>query len=445
MSQSDKPDSARRRFLNATAALGSGTLGSALLPSQSAQAGETVAKSAVGGKRHTVPFHGRWQAGILEPKLQQGYSYFAALDVKTDKRKDLIRLFKDWSLAAQRLTNGLFAVGQPDSLHKPDVNTEEVLGLNPARLTLTFGFGAEFFHQNGKDRFALEKQRPDALVDTPKFPNDQIKPGWFGGALSIHAQSDDPQVAFNAVREMVSLSGGLVDFRWMMTGYLPGYLTHDLDREHGGITRDLLGFDDGIVNPRTPELQKKWIWVGEEGPEWMRDGSYQFFQRMQIDLRHWDQMPVDFQEKSIGRHKYSGAPLGKRSKYNSDGHLTPMDFKAKKSNGELVVPHNAHARLGSPDENNGVHIFRRSYNYSHGVSHEAERWPPWHQGMFYDGGLDFLSYQRDPRNSCIPMYARMDLIDAMISQFVMLHARGLFACPGGVEKGEYLAQRLLES
>lgn len=443
MSRPDKPDAGRRRLLQATAALGGGAMGGALLGTGPARAADS--QCPPGDDALSVPFRGVRQAGIVTPGLQQGYSYFAALDVKTTKRSDLVALFKAWTRAAERLTQGRFAVAQPGSTDAPDLNTEEVLGLGPARLTLTFGIGPELFDQNGKDRFGLAAERPDALVDTPKFPNDQIRKGWFGGDLSVHAQADDPQVAFNAVRELVAMSDGQVDFRWLMHGFLPSYLTKGLDRAHGGITRDLLGFEDGIVNPRTSDVQDKWLWAGSEGPDWMRGGSYQFFQRMQIDLRHWDKMPVGFQEQAIGRHKASGAPLGTAAKYTPEGHLTPMNLEARGEDGEPLVAFNAHARLGAPEENKGAQIFRRSYNYSHGVSFEAERWPPWHQGMFYDAGLDFVSYQRDPRNSCIPMYARMDRIDAMISQFVMLHARGLFACPGGVGQGEYVAQRLLEA
>jgi deferrochelatase/peroxidase EfeB len=446
MSKKPKIDESRRRFLLTSGTLG-GTAaigGLGLLKVAQAEA-EVRIKRAPPLDDKMVPFYGQWQGGIITPGLQQGFSYFAALDVNATTRQELVQLFQNWTHAAERLTRGQFAVAQPGSLNSPDINTEELLGLHPARLTLTFGFGPEFFQQDGKDRFGLASQRPAALVDTPKFPGDQIKKGWFGGALSVQAQSDDPQVAFNAIRELVALSKGLVDFRWMASGFLPGYLTAGEDRDHGGITRDLLGFNDGIVNPRTSELQKQWVWVGDEGPDWMRNGSYQMFQRMQMDLRHWDQMPVNFQEKAIGRHKYSSAPLGEKSQYQPDGHLTPMDFKAKNADGELVIPFNAHARLGSPDENQGVHILRRSYNYCHGVSYEAERWPPWHQGMFYDGGLDFISYQQDPRNSFIPMYARMDRMDAMISQFIMVHGRGLFACPGGIAKGQYIGQKLLES
>ena len=81
-----------------------------------------------------------------------------------------------------------------------------------------------------------------------------------------------------------------------------------------------MGFKDGTINPplagapTTPDAPRGFddvVWVGEEGPDWMRGGSYVVARRIRISLEHWDRTEVDFQEQVIGRHKYSGAPIGK--------------------------------------------------------------------------------------------------------------------------------------
>src|SRR5208282_3695887 len=84
--------------------------------------------------------------------------------------------------------------------------------------------------------------------------------------------------------------------------------------------RNLMGFKDGTNNPRgsatgptpdSPRTLDEVVWVDDEGPDWMRNGSYVAARRIRISLEHWDRTEADFQEQVIGRHKYSGAPIGK--------------------------------------------------------------------------------------------------------------------------------------
>ena len=74
-----------------------------------------------------------------------------------------------------------------------------------------------------------------------------------------------------------------------------------------------------------------------------------------------------------------------------------------------------------------------------GASFTAERWPPWRQGIEYDAGLLFIAYQRDPRTGFIRLFDTMSKIDAL-NQFTTHVGSGLFACPGGVRNGGFLAQ-----
>jgi deferrochelatase/peroxidase EfeB len=56
---------------------------------------------------HTYPFYGQHQAGILTPA--QDRLHFAAFDVITNSREELVQLLKDWTAAAARMTQGLAA------------------------------------------------------------------------------------------------------------------------------------------------------------------------------------------------------------------------------------------------------------------------------------------------------------------------------------------------
>ncbi len=281
-----------------------------------------------------------------------------------------------WTDAAARMTAGETArtLGQDLSTEAPD--GASALGLSPARLTLTFGFGAGLFMKDGADRYGLAAKRPEALVDLPKFNGDQLQPARTGGDISVQACADDPLVAFHALRELDRLSYGAAQIRWAQTGFLP-------NTPPGETPRNLIGFKDGIINPpfgdapATPDAPRGFddvVWVGAEGPDWMRGGSYLVARRIRISLEHWDRTEVDFQEQVIGRHKYSGAPIGK------SGEQDLLDLDRLDKDGNPLIADNAHARLGPAAVNDDAQILRRGYSYNNGVSFTAERWPPWHQG-----------------------------------------------------------------
>lgn len=452
----DKLRASRRGFLAASArlvaaagaGLATGAATGALAESKTPRGTDAQTK------KQTEPFWGIHQGGIATPA--QSHTYFAAFDLTTTKRDDVVQLLRAWTSAAARMTRGLTAQPLEDGL-KPVVahgggdaqpkspaayatpeasaaaaDSGEALGLPPARLTVTFGFGAELFIKDGKDRYGLAARRPDALVDMPRFVGDQLVEAHTGGDLSVQACADDPQVAFHAVRQLARLADNVAQIRWVQTGFTPSF---------GGkeTPRNLMGFRDGTINPPVtdPKAMEKFVWVGE-GPDWIRGGSYVVVRRIRIALEHWDRMKVAFQEQTVGRHKYSGAPLGKRNEFD------PLDLDATDQDGNPVIPENAHVRLAAAASNDGAQILRRGYSYNDGVNFTAERWPPWRQGMEYDAGLFFLAYQRDPRTGFIKIFDKMSKLD-MMNQFVTHVGGGLFACPCGTEEGEFIGQRLFET
>jgi hypothetical protein len=79
----------------------------------------------------TYPFYGQHQAGILTP--MQDRLHFAAFDVITESREELVQLLKDWTAAAARMTQGLAAKFGPTSgpYAAPPDDTGEAIGLPP--------------------------------------------------------------------------------------------------------------------------------------------------------------------------------------------------------------------------------------------------------------------------------------------------------------------------
>ena len=429
MSQSDedKLHLSRRRFLScgfmAAAAAGLNAQGAPMI-SATNQNDEASQKDAV------EPFYGEHQGGILTP-LQHN-TYFAAFDLITDDPEDIVKMLQSWTAAAARMSAGQTAepLGKDDSVPAPD--SADALGVSPARLTLTFGFGPGLFIKDGKDRYGLAARRPPALIDLPRFTGDQLVDAHTGGDLSVQACADDPQVAFHAIRQLARLAYDVAEIRWVQTGFVP----HNQGKQ---TPRNLMGFKDGTNNPpvNDPKMMNQFIWVGDEGPAWMRGGSYMVARRIRIALEHWDRMTLAFQEQTVGRHKYSGAPLGKKNEFDK------ADYDATDNEGNPIIPENSHIRLGAAVNNDGAQILRRPYSYNDGANVTAERWPPWRDEMEFDAGLFFICYQRDPRTGFVRIFERMSKFD-MMNQFVTHTGSGLFACPGGINDGEFIGQRLFD-
>jgi deferrochelatase/peroxidase EfeB len=368
-----------------------------------------VPEAVVPALKQTEAFWGVHQGGIVTPSQSQ--TYFAAL---TD--------------AAARMTAGATAAPPVADLDAPGSDSGDALGLAPARLTVTFGFGAGLFEKDGKDRYGLASSRPAALVDLPRFNGDQLMPARTGGDLSVQACADDPQVAFHAVRQLARLAYDVAEIRWAQSGFQARPAT-------GGTPRNLMGFKDGT---QTPAQIDRVVWVGDDGPDWMRGGSYVVVRRIRLALEHWDRTNVGFQEQTMGRHKVSGAPLGLKDEF------APLGLDRTDKDENPIIPENAHVRLANSASNGGAEILRRGYSYNDGVNFTAERWPPWRQGMEYDAGLFFVGYQRDPRTGFIRIFGNMAKFD-MLNQFATHTGGGLFACPGGMREGEFVGQRLFAS
>lgn len=350
-----------------------------------------------------VPFHGVHQAGIAT--AVQDRLHFAAFDVTTKDRAELIALLKEWTRAAERMTAGQ-AVGDGaygGLAEAPPDDTGEALGLKPSRLTLTIGFGPSLF---AKGRFGLEDRRPEALVDLPKFPGDNLDAARSGGDLCVQACADDPQVAVHAIRNLARIGMGRTAIRWSQLGFgKTSSTTPDAQTP-----RNMMGFKDGTRNisgTDTAALDKH-VWVGgKDDAGWMTGGSYLVARRIRMHIETWDRTGLQEQEDVFGRDKGEGAPVGK-AKERDEPFLKAM------------LP-TAHVRLAHPDSNDGATILRRGYSFTDGTDGLGR----------LDAGLFFLAYQRDVRKAFIPLQRRLAAHDAL-NEYIQHVGSAHFAVPPGV-------------
>ncbi|NTX22206.1 Dyp-type peroxidase domain-containing protein, partial [Burkholderia cepacia] len=94
------PRPARRGFLKAGGAAVAAGLAAASMPA--AKAADAPAAAPAPAHDGVEPFYGQHQSGIATP--QQRHAYFAALDLTTAQRADVIALLKTWTDAAARMT-----------------------------------------------------------------------------------------------------------------------------------------------------------------------------------------------------------------------------------------------------------------------------------------------------------------------------------------------------
>ncbi len=378
--------------------------------------GHGSAKNAAGD---SWPFYGTHQAGIATPA--QDRLAFAAFDVTTANVSDVERMLGAWAAAASRMASGLPVGTASTRPQSPPVDTGETLGLPPAGLTITVGFGPSIFD----DRFGLAHRRPAALADLPAFAGDALDPVRSGGDICVQACSNDQQVAFHAIRNLARIGRGTVVMKWSQLGF--GRTSSTSTSQ--ATARNLMGFKDGTNNIKSEDASAmgRFVWVGDETDQaWMRGGSYLVARRIRMQIESWDAEGLADQEDVFGRFKDTGAPLTGKAEFDT------VDLAAKK-NGKPVVPADAHIRLAGPDNHGGEKILRRGYSYTDGNDPTTGQ---------LEAGLFFIAFQKDPRKQFVPIQQALGQHDAL-NEYIKHVGSGLFAVPPGVSAvGDWFGRSL---
>jgi len=405
---------------------GAGVAGVALGAAGGWYAGDHAAHATTSGNPTTYPFRGAHQAGIVTPA--QDRLHFAAFDITTRSRGELVGLLKAWTRAAERMTQGLSAgpVGPTEGapLAPPD-DTGEAIGLSPGGLTLTFGFGPGMFRDaRGRDRFGLADRQPEALRDLPHFAADALDPERSRGDICVQACSEDPQVAVHAIRNLARIGFGTVAVRWSQLGFGRTSTTSTSQ----STPRNLFGFKDGTANVKAEQSAdlEKFVWVDPaDDQEWLGGGSYLVARRINMHIETWDRTSLREQETLVGRDRPEGAPL------SGGTELTKPDFGIQGNDGQPLIAMSSHLRLAHPSRNGGVRMLRRGYNFTDGNDDLGR----------LDAGLFFIAYVRDPDRQYVPMQNKLSRDDGLM-EYLQHTGSALFAVPPGVRRGGFLGDAL---
>ena len=400
-------------------AIGGGVAGLAVGAGAGLASGVALVRArAADDARSPYAYFGAHQAGITT--AVQDHLHFASFDMmpRTD-RDDLISLLQDWSYAASRMSQGLEvsatgAVGGP--AEAPPDDTGEALGLSSSGLTITFGFGPGLFENEDGDRYGIADLRPAGLERLPAFLGDDLDPQNSHGDLCIQACADDPQVAVHAIRNLSRIAFGRARLRWSQLGF--GKTSRTTAAQ--ATPRNLFGYKDGTANILADDRQAldEHVWVADaDEPSWLAGGSYLVARKIAMLIETWDRVRLSEQDAIIGRDKGEGAPLSGGTEF------TAPNF------GGAAIDANSHVRLAHPEQNGGVRILRRGYNYVDG-NNDLGR---------LDAGLFFLSYQRDPAQF-ITLQRRLST-DRM-NEYLRHVGSGIWAIPAGATPGSYIGAEL---
>jgi putative iron-dependent peroxidase len=154
-----------------------------------------------------------------------------------------------------------------------------------AELTCVAGIGSELW-----DRL-FGSPRPAGLHPFPGFSGSSHTAPATLGDLLFHIRAHHFDLCFDLAQRLTARLSGHAEV---------------IDEVHGFRSfdeRDLLGFVDGTENPEG-NASVEAVVVGDEDPDFA-GGSYVVVQKYVHDLDAWDALPVEQQERAIGRTKLS--------------------------------------------------------------------------------------------------------------------------------------------
>jgi Dyp-type peroxidase family len=401
----------------------------------------------------------------VEDRLQDGIFHDSSIP-----RNNFCALFLTVSPQATAEKVGLILRGLWKMLEdlKKGISRELVINkrnLKSGYLTVLLSYGSSIFAVDG-----IKRTRPVGL--SSKFSSPQnggsIVEGSelrFNSELEFnHASSDHLFIQFTGENEFITNRAVVETWKYLELAHEGSAPLLFISKIYSGFLSDTrrnwMGFHDGVSNIM-PKKRRKAIAIGplditNHNEEWLINGTYVSFLRIEINLKTWNTLDLYEQELLIGRDKLTGCPL-----IAIDRNGKPIKSKSCPIPGtfEVIEPGNEHFRDQSPFGYHGhlpygftdsilkeSHI-ARALNYDPLNRRVAESLRIYRQGYnFFEPnttaagfklGLNFVSFQNDPQKlfgilkaaSKSGVHYKQAKPQRILEEFVFVNAAGLFFVP----------------
>jgi dye decolorizing peroxidase len=266
----------------------------------------------------------------------------------------------------------------------------------PGDLTVTVGVGPRFVK-------AVDAGLPGA-EELPLFASDRgLTADRIGGDILLAAYSSNPNDADHAVRW---LAGRVPEasIRWSQRLFR--------GPSRGTVTRNPLGFHDGIIVPHGDNELDEHVWISE-GP--LAGGTICVVRRLRLDSGRFRAEPETRQEAIIGRRRHDGSPV------SGGGPDDEADLLAKSPDGQYLLPARSHVRAAHPSFTGSQLMLRRGYAFDDGVLSDDPD--------IRDAGLMFTCFQRELR-TFVQTQHRLDETDDLMGYVTATASASFLILPG---------------
>lgn len=375
-SASKQPSSAlTRRALLLSTGVAVGALGTAAIQPKTSLHPAPNPPDASSPFGEPVVATGAHQAGIARPPIPQQHCIVVVAEVdRSALKRSLVKLGEQILLAT--------GVAHTADAAFPDGSGD---------LTVTVGLGA----------LALSATKhPDLAksVSLPPFRGDETLPKErLSGDLYLSICSSDPGILEPSLS---LLSGCIVGYRELWSDFGVRAASHD------DVSRNPLGYHDGIIVPRTNDELSDNVWI-DHGP--LTGGTICVIRRFALDAAKFRGLAPAERDAVIGREQTSGVPLSGGLRGD------PVSLTAKSDDGQFLTPARSHARAAHPSFTGSDLMLRRSYAYRASTT---------------DHGLLFIAYQKDV-NTFSRTQLRLDEVDDLM-EFTTPTATSAFAILPGL-------------
>ncbi|MFT4157677.1 MAG: Dyp-type peroxidase [Microbacterium sp.] len=358
-----------------------------------------------GASADPVDPYGEHQAGVVVPATPQRHGFFMVLELsavpEADAADEAFRVRLGSLLAAWGERIALLTA--PSRAAAGEAARQSAGMFDGAGdLTVHIGVGSRVLA-------ALDSTLPGVGELGPFVGDDMISADHLGGDLLVAAYGSSPNDVERAARD-IAASAEAVSVRWVQRGFrAPG---------EGTITRNPLGFHDGVIVPRTAQERAENVWI-DQGP--LAGGTVCVIRRLQLAIERFQAEPLERQEAIIGRRRRDGSPLSGGEPF------AEANLASKTAEGEFLIPARSHVRAAHPSFTGSALMLRRGYAFDNGAF-----------GGLADAGLMFVCFQRDLR-SFVQTQLRLDETDDLMAYATPTASGAFVILPG------YSAERPLGS